>query len=243
MTAEVTPRTILGIPGRWLSQQDLVRSVIQHTDGYIFAGQILMHTDSQTHFMLEVHEPDEKLAQAFHVASGGRIPTEELKQIETHTQCLYLVGDGGSIERATQFLHAADALLAAGGLAVKVESAGKAFSAADWHELNADAGLGALLQAFVTYVGSEGNFYSCGMHNLGHPDCVIDAPVEPRDAAELMHMFAGYLLMENPELHAAETFSIAPDTPAYRLLKDPCTRFDPDEPFYNPYGVWRLVPA
>jgi len=243
MPSQSLPQIVLGIPGKWLSKQELLAAVVEKSDGYLFAGQLLMHIESKTYFTLEVHPHDPQLATAFHIASGRRLTEADQALIDSHTFCLYLVGDGGSPERAGKFLQAAGALLKSGGMAVKVESAGKAFPAQAWRELCADASLGALLQAFVTYVGNRGNFYSCGMHNLGYPDCVIDVPLQPAEAAELMHMFLGYLLMENPELRSAETFSIAPDAPSYRLIHGPCAMFGPEENFFNPYGVWKLTSA
>ena len=80
------------------------------------------------------------------------------------------------------------------------------------------------------------------MHNLGHPDAVVEADIQPHDAAKLLHTFVSYLLVENPTLQERETFSIDADTPRYRLFHRPCTMYEEGDLFYNPFGVWKLVP-
>jgi hypothetical protein len=84
---------------------------------------------------------------------------------------------------------------------------------------------------------------ACGMHNLGHPDAVVEADIPPTEAAQLLHTFAGYLLVENPTLKNRETFSIDAAAPRYRLVHEPCTMYEAGDLFHNPYGVWKLVPA
>jgi len=39
------------------------------------------------------------------------------------------------------------------------------------------------------------------MHNLGHPDGVVEADIPPNDAASLLQTFISYLAAENPTLN------------------------------------------
>ena len=124
-----------------------------------------------------------------------------------------------------------------------MESTGTAHSAEQWAEFCTNADLGDLLRAYVTYIGGGSSYYSCGMHNLGFPDAVGDAEIPPNEAAMLLHTFLGFLLVEDPELNDGETFFIAVDAPRYRLFHEPCTQFEPDDLFHNPFGIWKLVPT
>jgi hypothetical protein len=243
MDSDDAPKMIVGVPGRWASREDIVSAIATQGGGYLFAGMIMMHGESEETFTLEVHEQNDDLAEAFAIASGRNLSEDEIEAIAAHTYCLYLNIDGGSTESAEKMMRAANALLDCGGLGVKVESAGLAHSPETWRELCSDPNIGDLMKAFVTYVGNEDGFYSCGMHNLGGPDCAVEAEIEPDDAAELMHTFLGYLLVDAPELNDDETFSIAEDAPWYRLTHGPCARFDSGDPIHNPYGVWRLASA
>ena len=237
------PQTIIGVPGRWATRSDIVTSIVKSSGGYLFAGMILMHMESQVHFSLEVYGRDDALTRAFAIAGGNRLTQQELDEIDHHTFCLYLSGEGGSIDSARRFMSAANALLDCGGLGVKIESAGTAHSPNGWRSLCADGRLGSMLEAFVTYVGNDDGFYSCGMHNLGYPDCVVEAPISSSEAGSLIHTFLGYLLVENPTLNSGETFSVDAEAPRYRVFKETCAMFDPDDPFHNPGGIWKLVPA
>jgi hypothetical protein len=194
-------------------------------------------------FTLEVYEHDPNLKRAFSIAGLGRLTDGDLEAIGSHTFTLYLSCPGGSVDAAKKMLHATEGLLKAGGLAVKIESTGTAHRADQWAEFCAHDHLGNLLQAYVTYVGSKGVYYSCGMQNLGHPDAMVEADIDPNDAAKLLHAFVGYLLVENPTLKERETFSTDADGPRYRLFHEPCTMYEEGDLFHNPFGVWKLVPA
>lgn len=237
------PRTIIGIPGTWPTRSDIVASIVKNSGGYLFAGAVMMHIESKTHFQVDVYDHDDNLGEAFRVAGGGKMTADELRAIEDHTFCVYLIADGGSLESARRFIAIGRALLNCGGLGVKIESAGLAHSSTTWERFAADDRLGSLMKAFVTYVGDGDTYYSCGMHNLGYPDCVVQAPVDPTVAANLLHTFLGYLLVENPTVLSGQTFSVDAESPHYRLSKEDCVMFPPGDPFHNPYGVWKMVPA
>ncbi|PQO26914.1 hypothetical protein C5Y96_19505 [Blastopirellula marina] len=138
---------------------------------------------------------------------------------------------------------AAAALLKCGGIAIKIESTGIAHPAKKWEEWSEKADLPTLFRAYVTYIGSGDLFYSCGMHNLGYPDCVVQAEIEPQTAAELIDAFLRYLLFDGPELEDGQTFSVKAEAPRYKIEHQKCTMFEPDHLFHNPYGVWKLAPA
>lgn len=202
-----------------------------------------MNTESNDFFSLEVCEHDEDLKRAFSIAGRGRFLDDDLAAIGGHTFVLYLVNDDASIDTTRKMLHATNGLLKAGGLAVKIDSTGTAHRRDSWAALCKEDSLRSLLEAYVTYIGGPGAYYSCGMHNLGFPDAVVEAPISPKDAAVLLHTFLGYVLFENPKLNDRETFSIDSDAPRYRLFREPCSRYEPGDLFHNPLGVWKMVPA
>lgn len=237
------PQTVIGVPGRWPSRSDIVTSIALRSGGYLFAGMVMVKIGAKDAFTLEIHEHDPKLKNAFSIAGRGRLTKKDMAAIASHTFTLYLVADGGSVKAATKLLHAANALLKSGGLAVKIESAGTAHRAKQWTEFCEADHLGNLLRAYVTYVGSDGIYYSCGMHNLGYRDAVVEADISPNDAAKLLHVFLCYLAIEKPTLKDRETFSIDAAAPRYRLFREPCTMYEPGDLFHNPFGMWKLVPV
>jgi len=141
-------------------------------------------------------------------------------------------------------MSAAVGILHAGGLAVKVESAGVAHSSDQWKEFTAAADAEALYYAYVTLVGQGDNrtYYSCGMHNLGLRDAIITGNLTAYEAGSLLNTFLLYCLIEQPELEIGHTFSVDAPSPRYRLSTEQCTIYPKDHLFNNPFGLWRLSP-
>jgi hypothetical protein len=136
-------------------------------------------------------------------------------------------------------MGAAAAVLDAGGLAVKVESTGLAHSKSDWLQFVQNRHLLSAYRAFVVFVNGEQDVYSCGMHNLGYRDGIIDRAAAA-DPVELLRAFTFYQFSENPTLLQGETFSVTEEAPVYRLREETCTLYEEGSLFTNPFGMWRL---
>jgi len=238
MSDVVSPKTVLCIPGCWANMAELTDDIVRLSGGFDFEGAHLSNKEG-VRLELEVCRPDSRMSNAFRSAGPHWAGTPEMEKIEKHTMVLYLVGDGGSRDRAKLFMKAAAGLIHAGALGVKVESAGVAFGPTEWLELA--NGIFTEHRAFVVYVTGE-EVYSCGMHNLGLRDAVVCAD-DSKDPVELIRTFTKYLLIEQPKTAAGHTFSVEQGAPKYRLSEEACTFYAPDSLFTNPYGIWRLKPA
>jgi len=73
-------------------------------------------------------------------------------------------------EQREKILKFGKVLERAGGLAVKVDSAGIAHTWERWSKLLQGTQFD-LYTAAVVLVGDEGQFYSCGMHHFGLAEC------------------------------------------------------------------------
>jgi len=238
-------KTIVGVPGPWADSSELVAAVARGCRGrYLYAGGLLADPERRVQAEVDLYERDARLRRAFQAAGAySELGPGDLDAIDGHTTCAYLVDDGGgSLEAAGRMLRLASALLDAGGHAVKVESAGKVHSAGEWRVLDPASPLD-LFKAFAILVGgAETGYYSCGMHNLGRPDAALPPGPDPVAAGRLLDGFLLYLLLEEPTLEDGQTFGLSADGPGYRVQLDPCVQFEPDDPFHNPFGVWRLDP-
>lgn len=235
------PPTVIGVPGTWADRTAIMESIAKQSEGYLFAGQVMMHMETEQHFGLEVYEHDPRMREAFELVSGGNITEEELEQIANHTFTLYLIGVG---EKTSDYVHAmmcaATGLLKAGGLGVKVESTGVSYSRSRWVELMQRDPLLAVLFGCVAYISDDaGVTCSCGMHSVGLPDALVEG--EPEEAVSLLKSFVGYQFLEQPTLRDGETFQAADDGPVYRIDKVPCTLYEEDDLFFNANGMWRLT--
>jgi hypothetical protein len=235
----VAPETVLCVPGTWKDRANLFARIVDDSGGYIFAGCILLQRETKEAFELHVEGPDPRMADAFAAAGRHWMTADDLARIANHNFVLYLVGPGGSRQRAESFMQAAAGLLKAGGLAVKVESSGLAHDRSSWLKMTDSLYLFSAHRAFVVSVAGS-DVYTCGMHNLGHPDAIV-AGAEAEDPGQLVYTFSRYLFTESPGVRPGETFSESPDAPCYRLTKEECRLYEDGSLFTNPYGMWRLT--
>lgn len=230
---------ILCIPGPWADRSELVERVVRDSGGYLFAGMVLMHMETSTFFELDFCDRDERMLDAFQAAGFHWRGRPEMDVIADHRSVVYLIAKGGSLEAAHRMMEAANGLLKAGGLGVKVETSGVAHAPADWAEQCQYNYLFKSHTSYVVYVASD-EVYSCGMHNFGLPDALVSA-VESDNPAELLRVFTLYLLSESPEIKPGQTFSADEDAPRYRIESHPGVFYGEDSLFNNPYGTWKLV--
>ena len=219
-------------------------AIAERSGGLLFAGMVIMDTSTSAKCTVEVYDGhDPQLRAAFEIAGRRRIDAALLDEIDQHTQTMYLIGDAPSPQAADQMRRFAAGILAAGGLAVKVETAGIAWSGDDWNLVGDVAPRESLQSLFTTYVGSEDLFYSCGMKNFGLPDVSVPTSIPANAAAQLMQVFNLYQLEEQPQLRSGHTFSAASDQSRF-LLKHLAyvSGYVPDNPLNNPYGRWHLEP-
>lgn len=237
------PAIILGIPGKWKDRTAIVTSIAGSSGGgYLFAGNLLFHAASKTGFELDIYDHDPELAEKVRYGGMGQIPEEDLAALEDHTFTLYLLSYETGYEVVEKMMDAAVALLDAGGLVVKVETAGFSVSSATWREHASVKATYSLQRAMVTLVGEEREHYTCGMKAFGLPDCmVLDSDLDT--AFETSIEFCCYMIDEAPDLHEGNTFGIAEGAPKYRLSFEDYTHYPPDDPFHNPHGQWVLAPV
>ena len=232
-------KSVLCIPGPWKDHNAFVEAVAE-TGRYLAVGAMLIDLQSKSAFNYTFENADKRMAQAFR-AAGPQLAEGVLKQIERHRSVLYLISFELSLAGANALMQAASAVLDAGGLAVKVETAGLAHTAAQWQEFCGAQAQHSAHQAFVVYV-SGATSYSCGMHNLGLFDASVnsDDPKQFHGAVELLRTFNWYQISESPQLQIGQSFATQEFGPVYQLALA-ATRFTPADPFYNAFGTWKLL--
>lgn len=232
---------IICVPGNWNSHQELVSSLIEADTGYIYAGMIMKDLKSEHFAKIEECEPDSAVTKAFVNSSYGRYSEQELKGIENHSTVVYAICDGGSVENVRAALAIGKALLKAGGLAIKVETSGVSHPKSKWLEFSNDS-IVDLFTAFIVVVTYSDTILSCGMHNFGEPDGIIDNRIEY--ASYTLQTFLIYILDERPKILLGQTFSAEEDMETVRIDKRKSIEFyDVNDLYSNPYDVWSLDKA
>ncbi|MBS2211987.1 hypothetical protein KEM09_11260, partial [Carboxylicivirga mesophila] len=240
---ETKAKTILCIPGIWKDRSDIVSSITKENLGdFLVAGTIIMNLKTEQGFELEIHERDEQMREAFKSAGiVNQISEDFLNLIEQHNYVIYLIGETGSLKGAKAISEAGNAILKAGGIGIKVESTGKAFTREHWTSLLSDFQESNLYEMFVLDSIHDGNgtTYTCGMHNLGFKDCIV-SDIEFQESVRLLSIFGYYQIVDKPEIKEKQTFSEDINSPVFEIkneINQPCIG---DELFENPYGMWRL---
>jgi len=236
-------KIIIGIPGKWKNRTELIQSVASKSEGYLMAGHIIHHAGENIGFQVEVYEHDPDLKEAFLYAGRESFPQTLLDSIEQHTFTLYVIADAKGIEDVKDIVDVGVGLLKAGGLAVKLESAGIAHTKEDWFELSSNKEYFPLYSHFVTLVGEEDCYFSCGMKAFGLPDVVVPSTITPEDAAELLNNFNLYHIAENPTFSDGDTFSVGEGTPVIMVTAMEEFRYEEEDGFYNPFGLLDLSPV
>jgi hypothetical protein len=236
-------KVIVGIPGPWKERSDLIEALLDaHQGAYLFAGLVVMEVATKTGCEAVWVEHDDGLRASFTRAGQGALSPALLNAIGAHESAVYLMFDDAGYETARTAARFAGALLRAGGIAVKVESAGVAHAPERWLQACDSDEPFDIYALFVVLVGGDDCYYSCGMQNFALRDTQVPASLGSQRGAELLNFFNLYQLVESPKLEDGQTFSLDENAPRFRMKREP---YDPgyEEPLYNPYGLWVLSPA
>jgi hypothetical protein len=238
---DTAPPLVLCIPGPWPDHHALVRDVALHASGYLLADRVLTGIGDGFACAVSHETPDADLAAAFAAAGPYWVETAEMQRIAGHVSVVYLEGHGGSRANAESMMRAAAAIVRAGGLGVKVESAGVAHPPAQWLDLVDKLDQQSAHWALVVYLADDNEVVTCGMHNFGCRDASVAGP-DPAEGVAMLRAFTQFLFETAPELAPGQTFADEVDGQWVRIEDDPAPRFAADSPMRNPYGTWRLVP-
>lgn len=236
------PKIILCIPGNWEYRTEVVLSIAATSrQEYLFAGNILLHNATKDFFEISSSEYDSRMENAFNWASQGALASSLLKAISKHKYVIYITGNGGSLKNASKIMEAGNAFLKAGGLALKVETAGKAFSKEQWDGLIKYPETSKYIKAFVKFIQEkDGTIYSCGMQNFGLPDMFFPLYLEPSMTVELLKTFCLYQLLERPKIEMEQSSSITMGEKHFNITLKECHLYAKDDIYYNPYGMFHF---
>ena len=236
-------RTVLCIPGPWTKREDLLSRIVDSSAQQYFAtGTMMLNRDTNEAYEFEVSDRADEMRSAFHYAGlVNHLSDDFLDEVDEHNCVVYLIGETGSMESARAIALAGKALLEAGGIGIKVETAGKAFSKSQWDSMLEDFEEARLYEMFVLdcITSADGTVHTCGMQNLGLKDSIVSGlPFE--QAAELLEIFGFYQVVEKPEIQPGQTFSTAVDAPIFEIEEETEQPYAGNELFGNPFGMWRL---
>lgn len=242
--------TMLCIPVPWENRKELRRALL--SENILMLGYLIRDLDSGEIFEIaEIAPYDDYLFKAFKYAFYfNPFATEKDRQttmdlLKKHKQTLYIRTNENSISKIHALSRLGAKILKAGGLAIKIESVGKAFSKEFWIEdVKHWKDFIDLYLHFVVWIQEKENpitYYSCGMHQFGLRDAILRLTGEPvEEGLDVANAFLCYLLSENPKITVGETFSLEEHSPRYRIGESLEEKYEPGTEFHNPYGYWTL---
>lgn len=238
--SQTEPAIVIGVPGKWKDRSDIVRSIAEKSGGYLFAGGILMDTNSDAKFEIEIYDHDPSLAEKVRSGSMGKIPEKDLKDLEDHTFTIYVLSDETGRDVVSRLSDAVTGLLEAGGIVSKVEFAGFTVGSDTWKDHAKTKVAYSLYRSMVTLVGSGTEFFTCGMRAFALPDCSVHG-AELDEAFEVATEFCCYMMDESPKFGDGHTFSVPDGTQKFKMLFDRYSYYETGDSFHNPEGLWRLM--
>lgn len=236
-------KTVLCIPGSWSDRSEIVTSIAENNlHEFIFAGALLLNMKTKEGFEVEICERDNRMKDAFKWAGMvNRVSEEFLSDIDQHKYVVYISAETGNIASARAIAEAGNAVLKSGGIGLKVESAGKAFTREHWSGLVNDFEESNIYQMYVldSISNGKGATYSCGMHNLGLKDSIV-YDEEFQESVNLISIFGYYQLIDKPVIENNQTFSTDLEAPIFVISEESNQPNVGSELFENPFGMWRL---
>ena len=235
------PLIVFTIPGRWRDAADFAARLAAAPGGYVADGPVVRDTNTGRTYACDVRPHDPGLAHVFFISGMGRARRADALAVGNHTAVVRLTGFGGSEAAAVEMMRVATVVVAAGGIAVLVESSGVSHTKADWMKLAGDPKPGGVYWAYVILVtGKHLGFYTCGMHALGHRDVVTDVIADAQEAYAVLHQFNGYLLQSGIPIRDDDPIGNEHGA-LWRVRAEPCDHLPPGDLYHNPYGMWRIV--
>ncbi|EIT84281.1 hypothetical protein A374_15883 [Fictibacillus macauensis ZFHKF-1] len=233
-------KVVIAIPGMWGSRREFMKSLAKSNSGYIATERVMSNlNDSNESFSIDMRGATPSLIEALR-AGGGRLFSEQtLQAMKLHQSIIYVMSECASYTEVAHLLKAVNAVLRSGGLAVYVESTGRAMTKEGWSQAARSSKAEALFLCFVQMHRSKGYYYTTGMHVFGLRDLAVEEKLSPQEASTLFRSFASYVLEEQPDLHDGHSFSIQRDAPIYKLREQAAVIDEVD----HPYGWWTFYPT
>ncbi len=235
---EIQPRHVVCILN---NDQGIIRNLCREYPGFEYDEEY-----SHSHFQ-------EGMSTAFAASMDCLIPSfllEDQESIYKHTAVNYVLSPkiqkGSAVHIAQKMLSLVADAFKLGALAIKGESSGIAHGKLRWLELSErskdpEDQLNSLYRAWVRLpISDQGKLYSVGMHLIGMKDVEIN---NSDSAIDDLDMFLLYLVVDRaePNIKSGQTFSKDNESMVYTINGIDCSRFESDDFFYNPYGVWSLT--
>ena len=230
-TYESEKKIVVSISGSWKDSNQIRKLINNSTQcKYWLAENYLFHKEEKEKFIFFFENYKTTSTSLSAPKAFNQLKKLEEKKINQHNSTVYLINNGGSIENAKKIMLASNCILNAGGCEIKIVTSGITHSKETWNEFIENDRIMDFIFAFVVTIknNKEYFYFTCGMHNLGHPDAIVPGYLDYDQANSLAKAFSYYLLLYNPVLLSGSSrFRIDENSPnIYRLTYEKCHIYD-----------------
>lgn len=220
------PETVFAIPGFW----SLDLKELEELNDYIFVNHRIIHKLTGTYYDLEVVDHIDHLSETF--LPKEQFNLDELKQIDRHQTCLYVIGYTESLEEVKALVQFTKELLKIDGIAIKIESSGRSFVKKTWHRLIEEFNTYEYMTSIVQ--DSDDVYVTSGLQQFGEPEIMFKG----FHADELERYLLIWINKTSEEKKEALKEKIIYDV-AHQIHLDliEYNLYPEDDLFYNPYGI------
>jgi hypothetical protein len=265
-------RVVVSIPISLKSREEIALALFKkYGTNYLFLGDILQERTTNKYCLIDISDrvayPQDDpvaypkgnptshnceiqikstfntdIAHLFALLGQDKISETILKQIDNYQQIVYLISNDVGYDSCLEIAKFTEILLSIGGIAVQVESAGIAHDRNKWLANYNSEDVFDIYSLFVVLVEGDNYYYSCGMHNFGKADAIVDLTEDINLAIYVLNVFNYYRLTEFPILLDGQTFQPDLASPIYQIKWTESNKVEVDDSLlFNPYGRWHLT--
>jgi hypothetical protein len=260
-------RIVVSIPISLKTRDEIALAVLEkYGTNYLFLGDILQDRTTNEYCLIDVSDRNvwvqydyqewtqfnhaskiqpplnTDLARLFALLGQGQISPTTLKKIDNYQQIVYLISTDVGYDSCLEIAKFTEMFLSIGGIAVQVESAGIVHERDKWVSNYNSEDLFDIYSLFVVLIEGDNYYYSCGMHNFGKPDVMVDLTEDINLAIYVLNVFNYYRLIEFPIIQDGQTFQPDLTSPIYQIKWTESNRSEVDDSLlFNPYGRWYLT--
>jgi hypothetical protein len=226
------PSVFLLVPGPWETEASLLEALATVT---LSLGTFDDRPIAADHVRFGLVQDPAGFGNAMSWSRDGQ--RDELVTAASECTAAALIEIGTTLDLAVRALRPiSEALRTAGGVGVRVESSGAAVDWSTWFAALDAETAHELVHHTTLLVANKEVSYTTGMHAFLRPDALVHG-YDP----DLLSIFCGHQVVEDPVLLTGHTFAAEPDQPGRALERWPDYRFTPDDGRHNPFGVWRMT--
>jgi len=223
----------LRIPGTWSHPKELIEKL---PTGCRLDGESLFLPDG-TQIGFGALQADGQFAQIFRSSCRQPATDEEFAAVDNYSVNVVLYGPGGSLDAARTMMHAAAAILRAGGAGVFIDNSTVAHGATNWLDMAEDGSPDALSFAYVAIVSGKSDVWTMGMHILGLRDVIMKhVDAKGFDIIEVLR----YMCRSDKPIDDGHVLANLDGPRLQAFAEDGDARFA-GSPMHNPFGRLRLV--